>query len=149
MKVNLKDIEQLITLLSESDLTEIELTDANNSIRLSRQHNNTIAHTSPAVASVPTPPVLTPIPQQATTETAREHHHVKSPIVGTFYGAPAPGKPNFVRVGDEVNIGQILCIIEAMKIMNTIESDKAGVIKKILIDDGSPVEYDQSLFVIE
>ena len=151
--MNQKELKELIEFLVEKDIAEFELERGDVKVRVKRGAD--------AVMSVmPTPMALTPPaiaaqPASATApsqpeKTEREGvHDVKSPIVGTFYEAPSPGSPPFVKVGDSVEAGQILCIVEAMKLMNEIESDVAGEILKKLVSNGQPVEYGQPLFAIK
>ena len=104
----------------------------------------------PAVAPAPVAPAAAPAPAaEPAAPAAPSGHAVKSPMVGTFYRAPAPGAKNFVEVGDKVSEGDTLCIVEAMKMMNQIDADKSGTIKAILVDDASPIEFDEPLFIIE
>ena len=153
--MNIKDIKKLMELLSASDLAEIEVTDDKKSIRLSRPSSQApIVNAAPALQPIVTPAAITaPTPaaqiSENSTTTTASGHQVKSPMVGTFYGAPSPDSDPYVSVGQSVSIGETLCIIEAMKIMNPIEADKTGTIKQILVEDGAPVEFDQPLFVIE
>ena len=154
--MDIRKVKKLIELLEESGVAEIEIKEGEESVRISRA-------TAP-VAAAPmhyaAPPVAAPQPQAPATaaETtaapvATQHevsgHQVKSPMVGTFYRASSPGSKEFVQVGDQVKVGDTLCIVEAMKMMNQIEADAAGRVKAVLIEDGEPVEFDEPLFVIE
>jgi acetyl-CoA carboxylase biotin carboxyl carrier protein len=162
--MNQKELRELIEFLIEKDIAEFELERGDVKVRIVRAGSNA-AHTEtrfvpvaavPAVATAPVdvvaaqsappapPPAAAPKPQ------AEESglHEIKSPIVGTFYEAPSPGSLPFVKVGDAVQAGQVLCIIEAMKLMNEIESDVAGEIVKRLVNNGQPVEYGQVLFLV-
>lgn len=142
-------VKELIALLEESGIDEIEVKDGEKSVRVRRNTAAPVASYAVAPASspaTPTPPVGDPSAEQA--ESGVKGHAVKSPMVGTFYQSPSPGASPFVAVGQQVAEGDAVCIIEAMKMMNTIEADKAGVIEKILVEDGQPVEFDQPLFVI-
>jgi acetyl-CoA carboxylase biotin carboxyl carrier protein len=162
--MNLKEIKELIDTLTEKDIAEFELERGNERIRIRRHSPNgtpqiAFASVSPALAvpaaaalpgasprraaSPPAPEVE--IPSSRVNE---ELHIVKSPIVGTFYEAPSPGAPPFVQAGDTVEAGQVLCIIEAMKLMNEIESDVAGLIEKRFVSNQQPVEYGEALFGI-
>lgn len=157
--MDLKKIKQIVSLVSESGVHEVEVEQDGFKIRVTRSApisestaplhipvNPPVAapQTTPAAAApieTPQPASNTPTPSSGTT--------IKSPIVGTYYSSPSPNDPAFVKVGDRIEKGQTLCIIEAMKIMNEIESEHSGVIKEILVDNAQPVEFDQPLFVIE
>ncbi|SRR6266481_61304 len=151
--MNQKELKELVEFLIEKDISEFELERGDVKVRIKRAlgHSEPVHYPMhlPAVAnSVPVPApaaapaaVSAPAPQE-------QLHEVKSPIVGTYYEAPGPGAPPFVKVGDTVDAGQVLCIIEAMKLMNEIESDSAGEIVKKLVTNGQPVEYGQPLFLI-
>jgi acetyl-CoA carboxylase biotin carboxyl carrier protein len=163
--MNLKEIKELIEFLKEQDIAEFELERGDVKVRIKRtaeahgsasQDTRFIAVQTPAVvgaeiaaasasqapsAAIPSAPKEAAPPEEGL-------HTVKSPIVGTFYEAPSPGAPPFVKAGDVVEVGQILCIVEAMKLMNEIESDVAGEITKKLVTNGQPIEYGQELFVI-
>lgn len=145
--MDIRKIKKLIELIEESDIAEIEIHEGEESVRLSR--NSAVAQViaAPAPLSAPAPAAE---PAAAVEEKEQfSGHVVKSPMVGTFYRAPSPGAKAFVEVGQSVHNGQTLCIIEAMKILNQIESDTSGTIKEILVENGQPVEYNQPLFVIE
>ena len=151
--MDIRKIKKLIELLDESGIAELEIKEGEESVRISRQMSNVA---QPMAAFAPMAPAPAPIaPQAAVAATAEaadpvaSGHQVKSPMVGTFYNAASPTSGPFVTQGQQVNSGDTLCIIEAMKMMNQIEADKSGKITAILIDDGSPVEFDQVLFVIE
>lgn len=157
MDINIRDIKKLIDLLDNSSVDEIEISQGEESIRLSRQMQAvTTTHMAPVAAA----PLVQAAPAMATPEAAGTPaaseapaavpcgHQVKSPMVGTFYRAPSPDAAPFVEVGKRVNVGDTICIIEAMKTMNQIEADKAGVVKEVLLEDGTPVEFDQLLVVI-
>ena len=157
--MDLRKLKKLIDLVQESGIGEIEITEGEEKVRISRQPaggapvimaapgmgmqpmgmDGTVAHgPSAGMAAAAAPPA----PAEPS------GHTLKSPMVGTFYRAPSPGAPNFVEVGQAVTKGQTLCIIEAMKLLNEIESDVAGTVKAILVENGQPVEYGQALFVI-
>jgi acetyl-CoA carboxylase biotin carboxyl carrier protein len=150
--MDIRKVKKLIELLDESGIAEIEIHEGEESVRISRHHagGTPVYMAAPAAAvqappvtaasAAPTPPAETGIPSG---------HIVTSPMVGTFYRSSAPGNKAFVDVGQRVNVGDTLCIIEAMKMFNQIEADKAGAIKAILVESGQPVEYGQPLFVIE
>jgi len=148
--MDIKKIEKLIELIEASDVAEIEIHEGEDSVRISR---NSSAVAPPPVIQAVSPPPIAPAAQLSTAEPAHKEalkgHIIKSPMVGTFYRSASPTSKPFVEKGQMVSEGDTLCIIEAMKILNQITADKAGVITKILVDNGSPVEYDQPLFVIE
>ena len=154
--MDIRKVKKLIELLEESQVAEIEIHEGEESVRISRQSQHAVPAASyiqapPAsMPAAPAPAVATPPEPVAAVEEAGtpEGHHVTSPMVGTFYEAPSPGAKAFVEVGQQVNVGDTLCIIEAMKMLNQIEADKAGVIKARLVDNGQPVEFGQALFVI-
>lgn len=160
--MNQKELKELIEFLIEKDITEFELERGDVKVKIKRGHEHTVharadlpfvaVPTVPALsvasappvhstASAPVTAVVPPVPEE-------NSHIVKSPIVGTFYEAPSPGAPPFVKVGDTVEIGQVLCIVEAMKLLNEIESDVAGEIVKKMATNGQPIEYGQELFAI-
>ncbi len=147
--MDIRKIKKLIDLIEESDIAEIEITEGEESVRISR-YSAAAAPAAPvyaapvAVAAAPVPALEAPA-----VEAKVAGHEVKSPMVGTFYRSASPNSPSFVEVGQKVSVGQTLCIIEAMKILNQIESDKDGKIKQILVENGHPVEYGQPLFIIE
>ena len=158
--MNLKELKELIEFLEEKNIAEFELERGDVKLRIRRAGEHSIAHAqgeprfyAVAPAQAPAPeigaaPVAT-APAAPVQPVAEEGlHMVKSPIVGTFYEAPSPGAPPFVKAGDQVEVGQVLCIVEAMKLLNEIESDVAGEIVKKLASNGQPIEYGQDLFVI-
>ncbi|WP_319380769.1 acetyl-CoA carboxylase biotin carboxyl carrier protein [Thiomicrorhabdus sp.] len=154
--MDIRSIRKLIEIVEQSDIAEIEIKEGEHNIRITRSQEPVYV-TAPAaapvqaVASAPAAapgPVETPAPASAAPAEA-SGHKVTSPMVGTFYSSPSPDADAFVKVGDQVAEGDTLCIIEAMKIMNPIEADKAGTIKQVLGVNGEPVEYGQTLFVIE
>ena len=148
--MDIRKVKKLIELLEESGVAEIEIHEGEESIRISRASQVSVAAPAPAAAvAAAAPGPETPADNSAGTEPEISGHIVKSPMVGTFYSAATPGAKPFASIGQQVNVGDTLCIIEAMKLMNQIESDKAGVIKAILVENGQPVEYNQPLFVIE
>ena len=148
--MDLRKLKTLIDLVSESNVSELEITEADGKVRIVKAGAAPIVMTTPAAVAQPVAaaPVATatPVTEAAPVETG---HIVKSPMVGTFYRSSSPGAKAFAEVGDQVKEGQPICIIEAMKIMNEIETDKAGTVTKILVENGQPVEYGQPLFVIE
>jgi acetyl-CoA carboxylase biotin carboxyl carrier protein len=159
--MNKKEIEELIKFVSKSGVSEVSLEQKDFKITIINSPKYTesapppppqIAHAAPLVTAPATGHAVAHTPAPPPTPVAADeskYHVVKSPMIGTFYRTPAPDKPNFVSVGDEVKQGQVICIIEAMKLFNEIESDISGRIVKVLVDNSSPVEYDQPLFLIE
>lgn len=161
--MNQKELKELIEFLIEKDIAEFELERGDVKVKIKRAGEHTVVHSHaeprfyavPPAPSVPiamaaTPPAVPPPSVTTASAPAPEEglHTVKSPIVGTFYEAPSPGAPPFVKLGDAVEVGQVLCIVEAMKLLNEIESDVAGEIVKKLATNGQPIEYGQELFVI-
>ena len=152
--MDLRKLKTLIDLVSESNVSELEITEAEGKVRIVKSEPHAaVAYHAPVtpapLAAAPAAAVPAPaaeVPPVAPVSTA---HPVKSPMVGTFYRAASPGAEPFVDVGATVKVGQRLCIVEAMKILNEIESDRAGVIKAVLVQDGEAVEYGQPLFEIE
>ena len=152
--MDIRKIKKLIELLEESGLAEIEITEGEESVRIARVTQGPpvvtqyAAAPAPVAAAAPAPPAAAPAaaPPQAP---ARDENLVTAPMVGTFYASPAPGAKSFVEVGQEVRVGQVLCIIEAMKMMNQIESERAGKVVAVLAKNGEPVEFGQPLFAIE
>ena len=143
--MDIRKVKKLIELLEESDVAEIEIHEGEESVRISRQSSS--AALMPAPVAAPAAPA--PVAAEEKEPEEPSGHLVRSPMVGTFYRAPSPGAKPFIEEGQQVKNGETLCIIEAMKILNQIESDKSGVIKKILVENGQPVEYNQPLFSIE
>ena len=147
--MDIRKVKKLIELLEESQVAEIEIHEGEESVRISRMP-----------ASVPAPPVFqaapaaipatVPVAEVAAPAEAAEQegHKVTSPMVGTFYEAPSPGAKSFVEVGQQISVGDTLCIVEAMKMLNQIEADKAGKVMAKLVENGQPVEFGQALFVI-
>lgn len=151
--MDLRKLKKLIDLVEESGISELELTEEGEKVRISRNFTASIpaTHYAPPSAQY-TAAHQAEAPQasaaSANAQPENEGHAVKSPMVGTFYRASSPDAKAFVEVGDTVAVGDTLCIIEAMKLLNEIESDKAGVVKKILVDNGQAVEYGEPLFII-
>ncbi len=148
--MDIRKVKKLIELLEESDIGEIEIKEGEESVRISR---NAVLQAAPAapVGYAPPPPVAAAAPVAAAPAPEApviSGHVVNSPMVGTFYSSPAPTSPSFVEIGQSVKIGDVICIVEAMKMMNQIEADKAGTIGAILVEDGEPVEFDQPLISI-
>ena len=148
--MDIRKIKKLIELLEESGIAELEIKEGEDSVRISRQMTSYAQPMQAAMPMVPQPQTMS-APAAAPVEIAEPErgHQVKSPMVGTFYNKASPTSAPFVTQGQQVNAGDTLCIIEAMKMMNQIEADKSGKISAILVEDGSPVEFDQVLFVIE
>lgn len=149
--MDIRKIKKLIELLEESDLAEIEIHEGEESVRISRAGTTPAPVMVPVAASFAAAPAAPSEAPVTDTKAVDEitGHIVKSPMVGTFYSAPSPGNKPFVEVGQRIAVGDTLCIVEAMKLLNQIECDKAGVVKSILVDNGQPVEYGQPMFVIE
>ncbi|HBI22015.1 MAG TPA: acetyl-CoA carboxylase biotin carboxyl carrier protein [Legionella sp.] len=152
--MDIRKIRKLIELLEETGISEIEIKEGEESLRLSR-HSQWVEPPTPRHAPQPQPihvthhaPTLTATQPQSP-EPMSLAHHVRSPMVGTLYTSPSPDTPAFVTIGKQVKVGDTLCIIEAMKMFNEIEADRAGVVTAILAVNGDPVEYDQPLFAIE
>lgn len=160
--MNQKELKELIEFLIDKDITEFELERGDVKVRIKRGQE---IHYTSAPSPIPAPVVAQPSAASHAAPASAQHaappapapavpseeeglHTVKSPIVGTFYESPSPGAPGFVKVGDTITLGQVLCIVEAMKLMNEIESDVAGEIVKILVNNGQPVEYGQPLFLV-
>jgi len=149
--MDLAYLENLIKLFESSTLTELEIDEEGSRVTLGRAKEQPAMFAMPQMGSYPMPPQQAAPAQPATTAAApsANTHEVKSPIVGTFYRSPAPDADPYIQVGQQVENGTTLCIIEAMKLMNEIESDAAGKVVKILVENGQPVEYGQPLFVLE
>ena len=150
--MDLRKLKKLIDLVEESGISELELTEGEEKVRISRnlpQTQGTIHYAQPYMQAMPTSPApAAAVPAATETAPAVEGHVVKSPMVGTFYRSPSPDSKSFVDIGSSVSVGDTLCIIEAMKLLNEIESDHTGVIKAILVENGQPVEYGEPLFII-
>ena len=146
--MDLRKLKKLIDLVQESGISELEVTEGEEKVKIVKSGGAGVAYTAPvpvATAAAPT----TPAPAAAAAPAEIMGHFVKSPMVGTFYRSPSPGAKAFVEVGDTVKSGDTICIIEAMKLLNEIECDKDGVIKAILVDNGQPVEYGEPLVIID
>jgi len=148
--MDIRKVKKLIELLEETGVAEIEIKEGEESVRISRMPTGMsmapVVHASAPVAAPVSAPA--PAPVAAAAPAKPEGHVVSSPMVGTWYSSPAPDAPVFVKVGQTVKVGDTLCIIEAMKIMNPIEADRAGTIVAILVENGHPVEFEQPLFII-
>lgn len=158
--MDLSYIKKIIRLVEHSDVDEIEIEEEGKKIRVAKNRNSVSTYQIPMMQFQPQPTAhISPQQQTSSAEHAQpgalpakvesKYHEIRSPIVGTFYRAPAPDADPFVDVGDPVTSGQTMCIIEAMKLMNEIESDTDGKLVKILVENGKPVEYNQVLFLIE
>lgn len=149
--MDIRKIKKLIELLEESDIAELEIKEGDVSVRISR-----MSKVAPSVSYVAAPPLAPATAPAATAVSTAETqappavkgHVIRSPMVGTFYRAPSPGAAPFVELGQQVNVGDVLCVVEAMKMMNQIEADKAGVIDSFAVEDGQPLEFDQPLLTI-
>ena len=149
--MDIRKIKKLIELVEESGITELEVQEEEGTVRISRAAP-AVAPAAIQYAAAPVAPVAAPAAVAAPAEAPAAEvsgHQVRSPMVGTFYRSPSPEAKAFVEVGQTVKVGDALCIVEAMKMMNRIEADKAGVVKAILVNDGEAVEFDQPLIVIE
>jgi acetyl-CoA carboxylase biotin carboxyl carrier protein len=152
--MDIRKVKKLIELLEESGIDELEIREGEESVRISRHSNKAMAAqpvyaAAPAPVAAPAAPVAAaPVAEAAPAAAKLNGHVVRSPMVGTFYRAASPTSANFAEVGQAVKKGDILCIVEAMKMMNHIEAEASGVIESILVENGQPVEYDQPLFTI-
>ena len=153
MKFDLDYIEKLVTLVSDSELTELALEDGDKAILLKKEKEvvtaQTVAVAAPQAIAAPVAPAVAQTEEVSVAKVEETGTPVTSPMVGTFYSAPSPGAKPFVQVGDVVSKGQVVCIIEAMKLMNEIEAEVSGKVTKILVEDGKPVEYGQVLMYVE
>lgn len=147
--MDIRKVKKLIELLEESDVAEIEIHEGEESVRISRTSGAVPVAMAAPVAAAPAPAPLTETaPAEPAKPAEPEGHLIRAPMVGTFYRAPSPTSKVFVEEGSSVSAGETLCIIEAMKILNQIETDKSGKVLQILVENGQPVEYNQPLFVI-
>lgn len=152
--MDIRKVKKLIELLDESGIAEIEITEGEESVRISRYPQGAPVMSAPAMMAAPMPaaPAAAPAavaPAAPAPEPEEDGHMVIAPMVGTFYASPTPGSAPFVQAGDRINPGDTLCIVEAMKMMNQIDSEVSGTIKSIRVQSGDPVEYGQVLFVID
>ena len=160
--MDIRKIKKLIELLEESGIAEIEIKEGEEAVRISRMPAAGSAPSYPQFAHVASMPMAmspqleapakaaaAPVTEVAVTKPKPNEHVITAPMVGTFYASPSPGAKAFIEIGDEIKVGQVLCIIEAMKMMNQIESDKAGKVTSIMARNGDPVEFGQPLFVVE
>tara|TARA_B100001248_G_scaffold161007_1_gene121465 strand:- start:621 stop:1058 length:438 start_codon:yes stop_codon:yes gene_type:complete len=145
--MDIRKIKKLIEMLQDSDLTEIEVTEGEESVRISRGSSKEVVYEK-NVAQEFTPSANSEV-VLSQNSVIDDQSNIKSPIVGTFYRKPAPDKPPYVEKGDRVEVGQVVCIVEAMKMMNEIKSEFSGIVEEIYIDDATPVEFDQPLFKIK
>ena len=150
--MDIRKVKKLIELLEESQVAEIEIHEGEESVRISRMSTSVPApamiQAAPAVAPTPAAAQAPAAAPEPAADATPEGHAVTSPMVGTFYEAASPGAKPFVEIGQQVNVGDTLCIVEAMKMLNQIEADKAGTVAAKLVENGQPVEFGQSLFVI-
>lgn len=152
--MDLRKLKKLIDLVEESGISELELTEGEEKVRISRNLPNVqhaVHYAQPymhSMAPQAAAPAAAPVVAEAAAAPVVEGHVVKSPMVGTFYRSPSPDAKSFVDIGSSVSVGDTLCIIEAMKLLNEIEADHSGVIKAILVENGQPVEYGEPLFII-
>jgi acetyl-CoA carboxylase biotin carboxyl carrier protein len=149
--MDIRKVKKLIELLEESNINELEIKEGEESVRISRSGPGLPVGAPQMYAPTPAPivqaaPIAAPVAEPEAPATLG--HVIASPMVGTFYAAASPGSPPFVTIGQNVKIGDVICIVEAMKMMNQIEADKAGTIEAILVEDGQPVEFDQPLVTI-
>ena len=160
--MDIRKIKKLIELLEESGIAEIEIKEGEEAVRISRMPAANSMPAYPQYAHVASLPMAmapqleapakaaaAPVTEVAVTKPKPNEHVITAPMVGTFYASPSPGAKAFIEIGDEIKVGQVLCIIEAMKMMNQIESDKAGKVTSIMARNGDPVEFGQPLFVVE
>jgi acetyl-CoA carboxylase biotin carboxyl carrier protein len=159
--MDIRKIKKLIELLEESGIAEIEIKEGEEALRISRMPTGTatghqapqLAHLAPLAAgaggAAASASAALPAAESAAPKPKPNEHVITAPMVGTFYASPSPGGKAFVQIGDEIKLGQVLCIIEAMKMMNQIEADRAGRITSVMAQNGDPVEFGQPLFVVE
>ncbi|MDX7876671.1 MULTISPECIES: acetyl-CoA carboxylase biotin carboxyl carrier protein [Aeromonas] len=152
--MDIRKIKKLIELVEESGIAELEISEGEESVRISRNFSGQVTTAMPQMmmqqaAPVAAPAAAAPVAAAPAGDAAPSGHLMRSPMVGSFYRSSSPDAKPFAEVGQQVNVGDTLCIVEAMKMMNQIESDKAGVIKAILVENGQAVEFDEPLFIIE
>jgi acetyl-CoA carboxylase biotin carboxyl carrier protein len=160
--MDIRKIKKLIELLEESGIAEIEIKEGEEAVRISRMpaagsgpgypqfvHMASMPMAMSPQLEAPAKAAAAPVTEVAVTKPKPNEHVITAPMVGTFYASPSPGAKAFIEIGDEIKVGQVLCIIEAMKMMNQIESDKAGKVTSIMARNGDPVEFGQPLFVVE
>lgn len=153
--MDIRKVKKLIELLEESDVEELEIHEGDDSVRISRRREQAsgaqyISHYAPPAMpqTAQAPETPGPVQEDSAPQATRSGHAVLSPMVGTFYRAPSPTSEVFVEVGQSVKAGDVICIVEAMKMMNQIEADKSGTVAEILVENGQPVEFDQPLITI-
>jgi len=150
--VDIKLIKRLIQIVEESQISGLKLEEGGLRIEIEKNSASTVVMSHPSYApapNIPSPPTPSPLPSEPISVAKNESGiTIKSPMVGTFYGSPNPDSPAYVKVGDTVKIGQVVCIVEAMKLFNEIESEVSGVIEKCLVENGQPIEYGQDLFFL-
>ena len=149
--MDIRKVKKLIELLESSDIAEIEIKEGEEAVRISRNSKFAPAQMhayAPAPAPVAAPAAPAPAAAEESPNKTLLGNVIKSPMVGTFYRSPSPSSPVFIEVGQHVKVGDVICIVEAMKMMNQIEADHSGVVEAILVEDGEPVEYDQPLITI-
>jgi acetyl-CoA carboxylase biotin carboxyl carrier protein len=147
--MDLRKLKTLIDLVSDSNVSELEITEAEGRVRIVKGGPVVTTMAAAPVQAIAATAAAAPVASAPAEAAKATGHEVKSPMVGTFYASPSPGAKPFVQVGSQVKVGDTLCIIEAMKILNEIEADKAGVVKQILGENGQAVEYGQTIFIIE
>ncbi|MCL4117695.1 UNVERIFIED_CONTAM: hypothetical protein GTU68_058128 [Idotea baltica] len=151
--MNVKEIKDLLTAISKLDLKEVNIKNKDFVLKVRTDKDNTtqvmMAMPPAPVAAPAAPAPIAPVAAAAPAEEANNYLEIKSPMVGTFYRSPSPDKPPYVQVGDVIKVNDVVCVIEAMKLFNEIESEVSGKIVKVLVDDSSPVEYDQVLFLVD
>ena len=159
--MDIRKIKKLIELLEESGIAEIEIKEGEEAVRISRMAATPPPPAYPPYMHVAAPPMAAapqieaparaaaPAAESAAAKPKPNEHVITAPMVGTFYASPSPGAKSFIEIGDEIKVGQVLCIIEAMKMMNQIEADRAGKVTSIMARNGDPVEFGQPLFVVE
>jgi acetyl-CoA carboxylase biotin carboxyl carrier protein len=150
--MDLRKLKKLIDLVQESGIAELEITEGEEKVRINRVgipgHPGMMVMPQTASSMAPVPVTAAVVAPVAEVPAEPEGHVVKSPMVGTFYRSSAPGAKPFVEIGQNINAGETLCIIEAMKLLNEIEADQSGIVKKVMVENGQPVEYGQPLFIV-
>lgn len=152
--MDIRKIKKLIELLEESDVEELEIHEGDDSVRISRRREQASGaqyfghYAPPPTQHAPAAETPAPVQDDSAQKTVHSGHALRSPMVGTFYRAPSPSADSFAEIGQQVKAGEVVCIVEAMKMMNQIEADKSGTITEILVENGQPVEFDQPLLII-